>query len=129
MISDIQLAFYAAVTSSFAATPIAWPNTPFDPPQSGAWLVVESNPNDGANYGLADEGPTVIRGFFRVMACTRAGIGDDAATTLAESVRAAFGKGTMIGPARVDAEPGIVGPVQDDHRLAVPVTIRWRATR
>lgn len=117
---------------AFAAAqglPIAYPDISFTPPPIGQWLEVRAFWNDGANYGMADDGPTVEQGFFRLMACGRTGSGLMDLQTLAESIVAAFPKGTMLAKARVERSPSMSGPIQDDDRSTIPVTIRWRATR
>ncbi|MBN49988.1 MAG: hypothetical protein CMN85_10635 [Spongiibacteraceae bacterium] len=129
--TDIYNAFAPLVTA-FAggyspAIPVAYPGVSFDPPDEGNWLELVPVWNQGENYGLADEGPTVERGFFRILVSYRTGF--VSAQTLAEEVVSAFGKGTTFGGALVYESPSITGPVQSDEKTMLSVTIRWRATR
>ena len=129
--TDIYDAF-AELAGEFAADkvlPIAYPGISFTPPASGMWLELRPFWNDGENYGLADDGPTSEQGFFRLMACSRVGAGINDVQDLAEDIVAAFPKGTMLAKARVERMPTMSGPIQDDDRTTIPVTIRWRATR
>lgn len=130
---DIYDAFalkVAAFASGLSpALEVSYTGLQFDPPDAGDWLELDTFWNDSANYGWADDGPTVEQGFFRLTACTRSTTGLNGVQGIAEDILAEFAKGTTFGGARVERAPTIGGPIQHDDRLEVPVTIRWRATR
>jgi len=129
--TDIYDAF-AVQLAAFAAgegLAVGYPNIHFTPPDSGLWLELMVFWNGNTNYGLADAGPTVEQGFFRVMVGYRPGAGLMPAQELAESVIETFPKGSLFATARVEQTPALSGPVQLDDKLFVPVTVRWRSTR
>lgn len=122
----------ATQAGAFAAAQgltISYPGIHFAPPDSGAWLELIPFWNDGIDYGVATDGPTVEQGFFRLMVCRRLSQGLAPVQQLAEAVIAAFPKGSTFGPASTDGMPSMGGPFQHDDRVVIPVTIRWRATR
>lgn len=106
---------------------VAYPDVHFDPPDDGMWLEVRYFPNESDNYGIADDGGTVHKGFFQVGVCYRSGSGLVAPLTLVGSVIAEFSKGTILGPCRVDREPWASAVLSMDDKLIVPVTIPYRA--
>lgn len=109
--------------------PVSYPGLHFTPPDDGLWLELLVFWNGNIPYGLANSGPTIDQGFFRVMVGYRHGAGLMPAQQLAELVIAAFPKGSTFARARVEQTPALSGPIQMDDKLFVPVTIRWRATR
>tara|TARA_R110002049_G_scaffold281333_1_gene460861 strand:+ start:22368 stop:22769 length:402 start_codon:yes stop_codon:yes gene_type:complete len=99
----------------------------FVPPSTGEWLEAAVFWNGHENYAWG-EGPSgVDRGFFRVGVVTRAGI--QAAQPIAELLVTEFKKLTVLATALVDRMPELSGPLQEDDRLTVPVTIHWRVSR
>ncbi len=131
--TDIYNAFAPLVTTFAAglspALPVAYPNLNFDPPSEGMWLDFRTFWNGNENYGMSDSGPSIERGFFRIIVNAPAGSGQSAAQAVAELIATAFPKGTTFNVARTDRAPEITGPIQDDPWLMIPVTIYWRATR
>lgn len=106
----------------------AYPGLHFKPPSQGEWLELLAFWNGNKNYGLSNAGPSIEQGFFRLLVCSRSE-GLMKAQALAEKVVAAFPKGVVFAGARVETQPSISGPFQEDDKIVVPVTIRWRATR
>lgn len=129
--ADIYDAF-AVQVEGFATAQglrVAYPGISFDPLNDKTWLEVQTFWNDGINYGMANSGPTVEQGFFRILVCRRPGAGLMDPQAVAESIVRAFPKGSQFGPARTERAPSLSGPVQSDDKMVIPVTIRWRATR
>lgn len=119
---------FATMVGAFAATrslPVAYPGVPFTPPTSGEWLEVRWFPNEPVEYGTANDGPRLHRGFGQVSVCYRPGRGIAPGEALAADVIEAFGKGTDIGPVRVYKQPWQTGPLVQDERISHPVTIPW----
>ena len=110
------------------ALPVSYPAVPFTPPDEGIWLEVVAIWNGNTNYGVAQSGPSVEVGMFRVLVMSR-GVGLVAPQEMAELVSDAFPKGSVFGTAMTDTAPEITGPIQHDDKLMIPVTVRWRATR
>ena len=106
--------------------PVAWPNVHFTPPQTGLWAEVRWFPNETVNYGIGNDGPAQLRGFFQVTCCDRAGRGSFDAAELADAVIAAFAKGSEFGPVRVERKPWASSALDADDRTVVPVTIRYQ---
>lgn len=132
---DIYLAFGAKVDAFAAgqspAVPVEYVGSPvaFEPPDQGSWLEVRTFFNGSENYAWgAGLGSAVEQGFFRVGVVTRSA-GIPAAQALAEEVATEFAKLTELGTALVYQAPQISGPLQEDDRLTVPVSIFWRAGR
>jgi hypothetical protein len=121
----IALGTFAAQLSP--ALPLSRLGITFDPPDSGQWLEIGAFPNGTQNYGLADDAPALHQGFFRVGCCTRIGLGAVKVLNLAGAVAAAFPKGTVLGPMKVQQPPSLGGVITQPDRLIVPVTIRYRA--
>lgn len=123
---------FAVEVSAFAITlspplPVSYPGLPFTPPASGYWLEVQWFPNETQNYGIAFDGPSVLRGFGQVSVCTRPGTGLVKPMDLAGLVIETFDKGTRIGDALVYRKPWASSVIQDNERLMIPVTIMWQA--
>lgn len=123
---------FGALMSAFAAglspsVPVEYVGAPvsFTPPDEGEWFEVRTFWNGNENYAWDDDIPAIKQGFFKVGAVSRSG-GLPEAQALADLVVAEFAKGTTFGGARVEKEPEQSSPLQEDDRLTVPVTIRWR---
>lgn len=132
--ADIYDAFAPLVTafanSKSPALEVGYPGNHFDPPDSGEWIEIIANWNGSENYGLPDAGPTHLTGFFRLIVGARPSPNAMmTAQKLAEELVAEFAKGTTFGGALVYQAPSIGGPIQEDARLEIPVTVRWRAVR
>ena len=129
---DIYLAFSAKLAAFAAnhspALPVDYVGAPisFTPPTAGEWLEAVPFFNGNENYAW-DQG-SIEQGFFRVGVCTRLG-GLVVAQTLAELIATEFKKTTALSTALVYQEPQISGPLQEDDRLTVPVSIYWRGAR
>lgn len=133
----MNLAIYNAMATAVAgfaqqhASPelrVAYPGLHFDPPDSGIWLELRWFQNGSDEYGIANDGPSVPRGFFRLIVCQRPGAINEA-VGLAEAIISNWSKGTYIGPARIDETPSLGGPVEEPNRVSHPVTIRYWASR
>lgn len=131
MSNESVLSAFMARMADFASTlspelPVAWPNVHFTPPDAGMWLEVRWFPNETFNYGIGNDGPSQLRGFFQVTCCDRAGGGAFAVTALSDEVIAGFAKGTVLGPVRVERQPWASSALDADDRTVVPVTIRYQ---
>lgn len=130
MMSDTAIyTAFAGLVSAFAASaglPCSYPGTNFTPPDTGSWLELQWFPNETQNYGLSDDGPSLMRGFAQLSACYRPGAGIVIGTTLTDQIIAAFGKGTTFAGMRVYRKPWTGSIIQDSERVMHPVTIYWR---
>lgn len=131
--ATIYDAFAASVTA-FAQNytpelPVAYPGINFSPPDTGLWLELICFWNGSINYGLADDAPAVQQGYFRIIAWSRQGGGLMAAQELADDIEAAFPKGSEFDTARMYKMADKSGPVEDDDRIGVPVSLYWRTIR
>jgi hypothetical protein len=118
-------AFAAALSPARSVHYIGSPVT-FVPPSTGEWLEAAVFWNGNENYAWGAE--SVEYGFFRVGVVTRGG-GIQTAQPIAEALVSHFAKLTQLATALVDRMPELSGPLQEDDRLTVPVTIHWRASR
>ena len=128
-IKDITDAFLTALATAAGTLPVKWPGLAFDPPASGKWLEVSGISIDPEEYATGEG--TVERGIFRVLVCSHKPASVVGLLQTAETVAAAFAKGTTFGCARIDQTPGVGQMVEspDAGKVLVPVSIRWRATR
>ena len=104
----------------------SYPGIGFTPPTSGAWLELQWFPNQTQNYGMADDGPSLLQGFAQLSACYRPGAGIAIGNTLTDQIISAFGKGTTFAGMRVYRKPYTNSIIQDPERVMHPVTIMWR---
>jgi hypothetical protein len=129
--ADIYDAFCVALTAfaaqSSPAIPVAYPDVHFTPPDTGVWLEARFFPNETDNYGLANDGGSVHKGFLQVGICYRSGAGLANTLTMLASVLDEFAKGTILGPARIDRKPWASAVLQMDDKNVVPVTIPYHA--
>lgn len=122
---------FATLVGEFAAAQglaCSYPGQAFTPPTgNGArWLELQWFPNQTQNYGLADDGPSLMQGFGQLSACYRPGQGIMVGTAITDQIIAAFPKGTTFAGMRVDQKPWTSSIIQDPERAMHPVTIRWR---
>lgn len=106
--------------------PVGFAGVHFVPPKTGLWLESSVVVGSHMEYGVGADGPTVLRGSFRVGVCDRLGRGAVVVQAMAEQAAQYFHKGTLIGTAVMDEPAEISGLIVDDDRLIVPITIRWR---
>lgn len=109
------------------AVPVYFDGTSMDPPDSGYWFEVRMFPGEGANYGLADTGPTVHRGFLQVTVNYRSNVGMVLPLQVAAGLIAEISKGTAIGGAKIYRKPYISSSFMDDDRIVIPVTFPYVA--
>jgi len=123
-------AFTQLVTQFAAGADLvcSYPGIPFDPPtgKDARWLELQWFPNRTRNYGLADDGPSLMQGFAQVAACYRPGQGIMVGTAITDQIIAAFAKGTKFAGMAVYERPSTSSIIQDPERVMHPVTIRWR---
>lgn len=124
---------FAVLVEAFANTQsppleVAYPGIHFNPPDSSVWLELRPFFNDGENYGLSDEGPTVDQGFFRVLVNVQPGGSFMTGLLTAELVVEAFDKGTIFGGARAYRKPSVGGPLWENEVGIIPVTVWWSAS-
>jgi len=123
-------AFTQLVTQFAAGADLvcSYPGIPFDPPtgKGARWLELQWFPNRTQNYGLADDGPSLMQGFAQVAACYRPGQGIMVGTAITDQIIAAFAKGTKFAGMAVYERPSTSSIIQDPERVMHPVTIRWR---
>lgn len=117
-------AFAAGVSPALG---VAFPGIGFEPPSDGFWLEARWIPNETANYGTANDAPSLMQGLAQVNVCYRPGGGIVDGLALAGEVIAAFGKGTVFDDSvRVYRKPWVADVIEDPERVMHPVTIPWR---
>lgn len=128
--TEIYDAFTKLVTAFAAAQglPCSYPGIGFTPPtgKDAKWLELQWFPNRTQNYGLADDGPSLMQGFGQLAACYRPGKGIMVGTPITDAIIAAFAKGTRFAGMAVYERPSTSSIIQDPERVMHPVTIRWR---
>lgn len=120
---------FVALVTQFATgkgLQVAYPGVPFSPPDMGTWLDFQWFPNRSENYGMADDGPTLLQGFAQLSACYRPGGGIVIGAQITDQIIAAFGKGTTFAGMRVSRKPYTSSIITDPDRVMHPVTIMWR---
>ncbi|MBO9766516.1 MULTISPECIES: phage tail terminator-like protein [Xanthomonas] len=120
---------FAGLVGAFATAqglPCSYPGLAFTPPTDGAWLELQWFPNETQNYGMADDGPSLLQGFGQLSACYRPGGGIMVGTRITDQIIAAFAKGTNFAGMRVYRMPWTSTIIQDPERHMHPVTIMWR---
>ncbi|WP_115560017.1 phage tail terminator-like protein [Xanthomonas arboricola] len=120
---------FAALVGTFAAAQgllCSYPGISFTPPTAGAWLELQWFPNQTQNYGMADDGPSLLQGFGQLAACYRPGNGIMVGMRITDGIIAAFDKGTDFAGVRVYRKPWTSTIIQDPERHMHPVTIMWR---
>lgn len=120
---------FAGLAAQFAAAQglaCSFPGVGFAPPAAGEWLELQWFPNETQNYGMADDGPSLLQGFGQLSACYRPGAGIVGGTELTDVIIGAFGKGTTFAGVRVYRRPWTSSIIQDAERVMHPVTIPWR---
>lgn len=130
--ADIYNDFAEAVAVFAAATspplPVSYPGVHFTPPDAGAWLEVRWFPNETQNWGIGNDGPSVMQGFGQVSVYYRPGAGIVDGLLLAGAIVDAFPKGTQLARASVQRKPWISAVVSDGDKVFHPVTIPYKAT-
>lgn len=128
----IYNAFCTAVTA-FAQQfspplPVAFPRVPLDPPpDDGLWLEVQWFPNVGQNYGLSDDGPTLLQGFGQISVCALAnGDGLMEPQLVVDALIVAFKKGTRFDRVKVEVKPSAAPPIDGPAGIMIPVTVPYR---
>lgn len=120
---------FAGLVGEFVAAiglPCSYPGLGFTPPANGPWLELQWFPNQTQNYGMGDDGPSLLQGFGQLSACYRPGGGIIVGTTITDQIIVAFAKGTAFAGVRVYRKPWTSSIIQDPERIMHPVTIPWR---
>lgn len=108
--------------------PIAWPGVKFKPPASGMWLEASLFPGDPESLAWENDSPNEVRGFCQILIGYRPGLGEVAASQLADALLAWFAKGTPLGPVRVSRTPTRAPSLPDEgNKIFIPVTIPYLA--
>lgn len=98
--ADIYDAF-CSLLNTFAANQspplrVSYPGIPFDPGSDDVWLALRHFPNRSINYGIENDGPTLVQGFFQVTIYQRNGGGVMASLMAVNDLVTAFPKGTKL---------------------------------
>lgn len=122
---------FAELLAAFAAgqspaLTVAYPGIGFTPPTAGEWLELVWIPNETQNYGIADDGPSLLQGLAQVNVCYRPGHGIVRGLALCDAVVIAFAKGTEFAEMRVYRKPWVASVIEDPERVMHPITIPWR---
>lgn len=119
-------AFLTAVSGAALGYPIGWPGLTFNPPATGIWLEVSHMPNEGVQDGVSNDADVVPQGMFQIIAATRPGSGALGITGVADTIVAAFPKGTVLAdPVRITRAPYQSPRVDEEDRIYIPVTIQY----
>jgi Bacteriophage related domain of unknown function len=105
-----RAAVETALAAAWTDTPIAWPNVPFTPPDTGHWLKVDwlwGNTSRWTKDGVAS-----IAGVLQLALYGARGAGDGALDTAAEAVRAIFNQVRMASPNADVVFGAVSGPVK-----------------
>jgi hypothetical protein len=116
-----------ALAAQFSpAMTVAYPGKGFTPPTTGTWLEMAWFPNETQNYGLADDGPSLLQGLCQVSVAYRPGLGIVDGLTLTDQVIAYFAKGTELAGVRIYRKPWLASVLESPEKVMHPVTIPWR---
>lgn len=109
--------------------PVKWPDVSLAPPNSGFWLEVRWIPNDTINYGLSNDGPSILQGHAQVTVMGRPGAGALSALQLSDQIMALYAKGTLLhGMVRVYRSPWLSSVDETPSQTAKHVSIAWRGS-
>jgi hypothetical protein len=107
--------------------PILWPGRGGTPPNTGIWLQVQFQPNQGIDNGLGPNDKRLPQGIFQVSVFDRpSAAGWLPAQGVAQQVIDTFPKNaTIVDLVRVQREPYTLPVDSMDDRLEVVVTIPY----
>lgn len=127
--TDRLKAFYTEMQDAGFDVPIVWPGVEINPPANGIWLLVRHFPNETEDLSWNDDGAILVRGFFQVEVNYRHSFkGIFPASELADTIIAAFSKGTPIADVFVEKQPWQAAEVVEDDRNFIPVTVPYYGT-
>ena len=110
--------------------PVAEPGVDFSPPtDDDPYLRVDFIPNGSFRQSITVD-PEPIQGLLQVSVNWATGEGLIKPYDKADAIRAHFKAQTFFANGmkiKIYREPEAASPIQEDHRLIVPVTIYWRA--
>jgi hypothetical protein len=105
---------------------VAYPNVDFKPGSSSMWLEARYFPNESETVTWGNQEAHVAIGFLQVLVMYRTGVGQIAASELADKLITAFPKGTVISNVSVRRRPSQAPAVQLDDKAFIPITISYR---
>lgn len=121
---------HLGVVVLFPALPIAYIGVNFAAPDTGMWLEAKIFPAPVVEMGMADASDISHRGVFQVGVIDGAGKGAIEASEVAATIIKHFKKGTELSvldtKLRITNRPSISGPIQYEHKLIVPIEIRYQ---
>lgn len=129
------LAYHLSLFVASPVIPVAHAGLPFTPPVDGGGMpapyLETSLFLNKAEATSVDHGGSVLRrGLYQVAVIWRNDVGHVAPLAVAADVVAHFARGTDIARngyvVRVISPPWAASPLQEEHRVRVPVTIPWR---
>ena len=115
----------AAVMSLGKSYPISWPNVVFTPPEDGEYLEVIFLENQTETRTQDADGVDHRQGFLQINVVWPSGKGIIDAIAVARSIIENFPKGLNLYDVKIGAKPWQSTPIQEDHKLTVPVSIPW----
>lgn len=125
MNADLLQSFFSTLDGAALGYEIAWPNVPFDPPNTGVWLEVSHFPNRGLDESLSDT-DVIRQGIFQVSAMGYQNTGLFDVENAAAQVAAVFPKLTPIGNTKVSRQPYTVSAIAvSNGRIELPLTIEY----
>ncbi len=108
--ADAAGAIETALAAAWTATPIAWPNVPFTPPETGNWLKVDFL--WGTGQIATKDGLGIIVGVLQLAVFGPKDIGDGDLDEDAEAARAIFNQVRMASPNEAVMFGAVSGPVK-----------------
>lgn len=117
-------------TEIAGSVPIAWENTPFTPPQTGAYLQADYLPAQTEDISVQGEA-AIYRGIYQVTVITPKGTGAQGAERLARAITAIFKNnrdvplGSGMPSAFVNGHPSVFDGIPDGDGYRIPVSIPY----
>ncbi|WP_174804351.1 phage tail terminator-like protein [Martelella limonii] len=130
----VALANRLSALTFIPALDIAWPNVDY-PGEGGAkasiFLEAQHIPNETVTYSVG-KGQGMRQGLFQVSVMYTKGAGIVKPLDIAHEVILHFAKGTILfsdsAKVVVNRVPWASGPIIDDDRIKMPITIPYEAT-
>jgi len=111
--------------------PVAWPNKAFTPPTTGKFLRADFIPGRVDRICIGSDERHRQLGIMQVSVMWPLSKGTDEPTDMAGAIRGLFPVDLVLTDAdirvRVIERPALAGPIIEEQRLMIPVTVEWEA--
>lgn len=130
-VDDIRAALDTRASSSIGSA-IAWPNASFEPTADTTWYRTTYMPGEPYAIEVMEGGRNRHVGLYQIDVFAKLGVGEGAASDLADTVVGYFKRGTVLiyGTVSVVIEKAWREQGRADPELPywhIPVRVRWRA--